>query len=445
MPLPSSGLLKDRNLIVDYRPIEELRPYANNARQHPRSQLKKLAASLKQFGFVNPILVDDEDTILCGHGRVEAAKMAGYTRVPTIRLEHLSDADRRAFIIADNAIAEKAGWSKSMLASELQGLVDLGYDVELTGFSTLEIDTFLSLDDTSAVDDVVEEPVDGPCLTQPGDHWVIGDHHLVCGDARSPEVYETLLSGALAELVFTDPPYNVRIAGNVSGHRHGEFLMGSGELSDAEFTQQLLRPCLRCIVRNSVPGAIAFICMDWRGGPQLLDAAEGVLHELKNLIAWVKPNAGMGAFYRSQHELIYAFKISRGEHINNFGLGKGGRHRSNVWSYAGANSFGRGRMANLEDHPTVKPKKMVADAILDCSRRGGVVLDPFAGSGTTLIAAQMTGRRGYGIELDPKFCDVILRRAQEATDVEPRLQDGRSLTEVAGERLRGTSVEEAGR
>ena len=429
-------------LKVETRPTTKLQPYDNNARVHSRKQIKKIVASIQERGFTNPILVDENDMILCGHGRLEAAKILGLSEVPAIVLAHLSEAAKRAYIIADNQLSAESGWSRGMLRTELQGLIDLGYDVELSGFDTIEIDSILNVgeeDEPSAAgEDPVELPLEAaPVLTQLGDHWVIGKQQFVCGDACQRGSYERLLGDDKAELIFTDPPYNCKISNNVSGLgkvRHGEFVKGSGELTDAQFVMELLRPALRNIERFSQAGAIAFICSDWRAYPRVLEAASGVLHEQKNLIVFAKTNAGMGAFYRSQHELIPVFKVSRGPTINNFGLGEGGRHRSNVWTYAGANTFRRGRMEDLADHPTVKPRKLVADAILDCSRRDGIVLDPFLGSGTLLAAAEISGRRGRGLELDPRYCDVILRRLHKLTKTMPRLADGTPLDEVARER-----------
>ena len=435
---------------VEYRPTSALKPYANNARRHPEKQIRALMRSLREFGFTNPLLVDDDANVICGHGRLEAAIRVGLAEVPVIVLSHLDEAQRRAYILADNAIAEKAGWSKALLRSELQGLVELGYDVELTGFDTIEIDTLLNLDDETPAagdDDHAERPDDTPPVTQPGDHWVIGRHHLLCADARDSSSFEELLGGERAELVFTDPPYNCRIGGNVSGlgqTRHGEFVMGSGEMSNAEFVMDLLRPVMRNLVRFAQAGAIAFVCSDWRAYPHMLDAAAGVFHEQKNLIVWAKTNAGMGTFYRSQVELIAPFKLLRGPTINNFGLGEGGRHRSNLWTYAGANTFRRGRMEDLADHPTVKPRKLVADAILDCSHRGGIVLDPFLGSGTTLAAAEVTGRRGFGLELDPRYCDVILRRLHKLTGAMPCLVDGTPFDAVTLSRTEGHQADQQG-
>lgn len=430
-------------LKIEYRPVSSLNPYAGNARVHPKTQIKKIAESIKVFGWTNPIIIAGDGTVLCGHGRLEAAALLGMKSVPTICLEYLSEADRRAYIIADNAIAEHAGWSKQTLASELSGLAEIGYELELTGLDTLKIETLLSMDDPEEqVDDEVELPDDEvACVCRLGDDWDIGDHRLVVGDARDPAVYERLLQGERVQLVATDPPYGCKIENNVSGNgqtKHSDFLMGAGETGLKEFAMTLLRPAFKCIAAHCSSGAIAFVFSDWRALPHVVDAASGVFLEWKQLIIWSKTNGGQGAFYRSAHEEILAFKVSEGQHINNFKLGEGGRYRTNVWTYAGANVFRSGRMQDLTDHPTVKPKKLMADAILDCSKRGGIVLDAFAGSGTTLCAAAATGRRGRGIELDPKYADVILRRVQEETGAVATL-DGVPFDEVARVRLQSNN------
>jgi DNA modification methylase len=430
-------------LTITYRKLAELIPYKNNPRRHNRKQIKALARSLERHGWTNPIIIDGGDEIIAGHGRYQAAMLLEMVEVPTIMLADMSKADKRAYVIADNKLAELSGWDRDLLRSEFNGLIEIGYEIELTGFPTFEVDNVLNVgaEETEADEPPVEEPNDAdPVVSRVGDLWQVGSHRLICGDARQLETYEQLFSaGQVAQMTFTDPPYGVRIAGNVSGlgkHKHGEFVMGSVDLTSDALGSQLLRPAFRNIARFSGAGAIAFICMDWRGARLVQDAADGVLEELKNLIVWVKTNAGMGSFYRSQHELVFAYKVSKGEHINNFGLGSSGRHRSNVWTYAGANTFRKDRDKDLADHPTVKSKKMIADAILDCSKQGGIVLDPFAGSGTTLIAAEMTGRIGYGIELDPKYCDVILRRLEAETGLTATLAD-KSFAEVAKERHHG--------
>jgi len=430
-----------RDLAVELRPINQLTPYLANARRHPLRQLRKLQASLRQWGWTNPIVVDDKNNVVCGHGRLEAARLNGETSVPVINLGSMSEADRRAYILADNQLALCAEWSPSLLRAELSGLIELGCEVELTGFDTFEIDGIINID---------EEPVDKKCggedivqlpdddaqpVCREGDLWHIGMHRLIIGDARDPVVLGRLMDGELAQMVITDPPYGCKIENNVSGNgkvRHKDFIMGAGEVPLPEFGKTLLRPSLEAMVEHCVPGAIAYVFMDWRGSYYLLQAAEGVFPEVKNLCVWAK-NPGLGGFYRSAHELCYVFKVSEGKHKSNIALGQ--RNRSNVWNYQPANVFRKGRMEDLADHPTVKNKFMFRDAILDVTRRGDLVLDSFAGSGTTGLACQMSGRRARLVELDPFYGDVILRRLSEACSAEPLLNGITRFTDIASARL----------
>lgn len=406
-------------LAIKYKDPRKLKPRLKNPRIHTLRQIKQIAASITEFGFINPVLIDSSDGIVAGHARVAAAISMGMTDVPTVRVDHLSPTQIRAYVIADNRLAEKAGWDPTLLALELQELsVQPNFDVTVTGFEMGEIDLIIGEASASEPDeaDVIPE-IDRslPAVSQPGDCWRIGDHFLLCGDALKPESYEKLLGGKRAQMVFTDPPYNVRIAGNVSGlgkARHREFAMASGEMTKREFTN-FLRRALAHLVDFSIDGSIHFICMDWRHIRELTDAAEDAYKELKNICVWSKSNAGMGSLYRSAHEFIFVYKNGRAKHINNVELGRFGRSRTNVWEYAGMSSFGKDREASLAGHPTPKPLTLVSDAILDCSKRGGIVLDAFAGSGTTLLAAEKTGRRGYGIELDPYFVDLAIKRFEE--------------------------------
>lgn len=430
------GRPSPRPLNLDERPTASLVPYANNARMHPKTQVKKMGRSIKTYGFLNPILIDRDNNVICGHGRLEAAKLLDMPTVPVLVLDEMNDADRRAYILADNALAERGGWSKKVLRTELQGLVDIGYDVELTGFDTIKIDTILSMDcggEAANADDLVPPASKEPPISKVGDIWMVAKHRLIVGDARDPAVIERLMGMRRAQLVLTDPPYGCHIMGFASGS-HEDFVMGAGEVSLAVLGMTILRPAFRNIAAHCEPGAIAFVFSDWRAATHMIDAANGVFAEVKNWIVWAKTNAGMGTFYRSQFELVFAFKVSPGRTINNFGLGEGGRHRSNLWTYAGVNTFRADRLTDIMDHPTCKPKKLCADAILDCSKPGGIVLDVFAGSGTTLVAAEATGRIGYGVELDPKYADVILARlAKEAG--KPALLDGITpFADVAAER-----------
>ena len=405
---------------VEYLPLASLRPYANNARVHSKRQIKQIARSIEKYGWTNPVLIDDDNQIIAGHGRVEAAKQLGLDKVPTIRLSHLSAADRRAYVIADNRLAEKASWDKEILFNELQGLIDVGVDPSLIGFEAHEIDVLV--EDVAAAKMAVEREDTTPsyaeeCVTELGDMWQLGKHFLCCGDARDPGAYAFLMNGSKAEFVFTDPPYNVPIDGHVSGLgrvRHQNFVMGCGEMTREQFTA-FLADVFRLLAANSAPASIHQICMDWRHMREMLDAGEQVYSELKNVCVWNKDNAGMGSFYRSKHELVFVWKNGDGKHINNFELGQHGRSRSNVWDYAGVNTIRSGRLEELAMHPTVKPVALVADAIRDCSRSGKLVLDPFAGSGTVLIAAERTGRAARALELDPRYVDVAVKRWQSFT------------------------------
>jgi len=409
---------------VKYVSIDTLRPSKTNARVHSKKQLKQIARSIQRYGFNAPVLVGDDGEIIAGHGRVEAAKLLGLDTVPTICLAHLNAVERRAYLIADNKIALNASWDQELLASEVQALVDFGIDIEDTGFTITEADILLeeaseampSLQKKAGAEDRLLA-VEDVAVTRMGDVWQLGRHRLVCGDARDPAAYAALLGEEHVDLLFTDPPYNVKIDGNVCGKgsiTHREFAFASGEMSEREFTQ-FLQVSLGAAAARCRDGAIAYVCMDWRHMRELLEAGSRVFTELKNLCVWNKNQGGMGSFYRSKHELVFVFKVGSAEHINTFGLGDTGRYRTNVWDYAGINSMSATRMEELAMHPTVKPVAMIKDAILDCSHRGDIVLDCFAGSGSTLAAAHKSGRTARLIEYDPLYCDVIIRRFEKLT------------------------------
>ncbi|WP_372624272.1 site-specific DNA-methyltransferase [Falsiroseomonas sp.] len=434
---------RSRELGIIYRPVAGLSPYDRNARTHSRKQIHQIAASIRQFGFTNPVLIDGNGCIIAGHGRVQAAKQIGMDRVPTVLLEHLTEAELRAYRLADNRLAEKAGWDPEILKIELQGLaeLELDFDLELTGFETAEID--LILDGQPAVKDdpadaVPEAPDAAAAVTRAGDLWELGPHRLLCGDSRDVEAYRRLMEGDLARVVFSDPPYNVPVGGHVCGLarvQHREFAMASGEMSRAEFVA-FLTAVFRNAAAASVDGAIHFQCMDWRHAGEMLEAGGAAYTELKNMCVWAKDNGGMGSLYRSQHELVFVWKSGTAPHVNTVELGRHGRYRTNLWSYAGVNTLKRDRMAELAMHSTVKPVALISDAIKDVSRRGDVVLDPFGGSGSTLIAAQRTGRRARLIEIDSVYCDVIVRRWATLTGGEAVLMgSGRRFGEIAAERL----------
>lgn len=428
---------------IEVLPLASLRPYPGNARRHSKKQVRQIADSIRRFGFTNPVLISDEGEIIAGHGRVMAAKELGIATVPTVRLSHLSAEERRAYVLADNKLALNAGWDTEILAIELQALVDLDFDVTLTGFSLAEVD--FSLDQareasTTAPDSPADRIPEPPhtAVSRPGDLWLLGRHRLLCGNAMSREDVARLFGSEKADLIFTDPPYNVPIDGHVCGLgsvRHREFAFASGEMTRAQFTT-FLTTALSNAASAAKDGTIAFVCMDWRHMGELLDAGEEVFTELKNLCVWNKTNGGMGSFYRSKHELVFVFKVGNAPHTNSFGLGETGRYRTNVWDYAGISSLSSKRMDELAMHPTVKPVALVADAIRDCSRRGEIVLDVFGGSGTTLIAAETCGRVARLIEYDPCYCDTIVTRWETYTGKRATLgEDAGPFEEIAADRL----------
>jgi DNA modification methylase len=401
---------------LEYHAPCDLTPWAQNARTHSRKQLRQIADSIRQFGFTNPIIIDNKNTILAGHGRVEAAKALGLKTVPCMRQDRMTEAEKRAYVIADNKLALNAGWDEELLAAELGALyaLDLDFDVEITGFSIAEADALIDglavNEDCDPADDQI--PKDTPARCAPGDIWQLGSHRLICGDALDPHIIELLMDSHKAAMVFTDPPYNVAIDGHVGNSgkiKHREFAMASGEMSQDQFII-FLQTALQNLYDHSIDGSIHFVCMDWRHMQELLEAGHTVYDEFKNLIVWVKDNGGMGTFYRSRHELIFAFKKGTAPHINTFELGQHGRYRTNVWEYKGVNTLRPGRMAELSIHPTAKPVQMIVDAIKDVSARNDIVLDLFGGSGSTLIAAHKTGRQAFLCELDPVYCDRIIAR-----------------------------------
>jgi DNA modification methylase len=414
-------------------PITALKGSNRNARTHSDKQIDLICRSIREFGFNNAVLVDGKNTVVAGHGRLEAARRLGLESVPTVRLEHLSEAQVRAYRIADNRIAELSDWDAELLRLEILELSEmelagvLDFEVTLTGFDTPEIDIILG----GAVDKKKEAPaerVDLPdanavAVTQPGDLWELGSHRILCADSLQEESYTRLMGAESARMIVTDPPYNVPITGHVrtgDGGGHREFAMGVGEMSESQFLD-FLRQVLRVSVAWVMDGGIVMVCMDWRHIADLITAGKAEGLALINLCVWNKTNGGMGSLYRSKHELVAVFKRGRAPHVNNVELGRHGRYRTNVWDYAGVNTFRRGRAEDLVDHPTVKPTALVADAIRDVSHRGEIVLDPFSGSGATLLAAEATGRRARVIEIDPLYVDVAIRRWQAKTGGEATL------------------------
>jgi len=422
---------------IVFHDIEKLKLDPRNPRTHSNKQISQIAASFREFGVNSPVLVTRDLQLIAGHGRVAAAKLLGLKQFPTIEISHLSEAQLRAFVIADNKLALEAGWDEDLLALEFEYLdsLDLDFDLQITGFDTVEIDDLFERKGAAkcAPEDFIPNPAQGESVSRLGDVWLLGDHVLFHGDALDSQSYDALLRGSKAEMSFSDPPYNVRVS-SISGNgrtKHPEFVEGSGEKSSEEF-EAFLHESFSRVAENVADGALVFTFMNWRGALPLLLAAEGVFTEQKNLIVWNKDNGGQGGFYRSKHELIFVHKVGTAPHINNFHLGEKGRYRCNVWDYPGLNTFRKGRMQELGMHPTVKPVALVADAIKDCSNRGSIILDNFCGSGTTIIAAQKTGRLARCVELDGRYVDVAVRRWQAYAGSTARLQStGEAFQQVS--------------
>lgn len=422
-------------LQIEYLPPEKLKNYHRQLRKS-KKQIKKTVRMIETCGLITPIVVDKNKTVVVGLHLFEAARQLKMETVPVIQADHLDDQQVRILRIAYDRIAEEAEWDKKQLAAEFSELKILIPDLTITGFELDEIDLCLDIVFENDPSDTIPEVREGPSIIRPGDLYVLGKHRLYCGDALEEKSYSKLLDGEKAQMCFTDAPYNVPIAGHVGNSgkiQHAEFKMASGEMDEAEFTD-FLAVSHRQIALHSIDGAIIFSCMDWRHIGEILNASRDTDLSFQNLCIWVKDNGGMGSLYRSRHELVFVFKNGKAKHINNVKLGSNGRYRTNVWEYAGVNSFGGGRMDELEMHPTVKPLEMVADAIKDCSKRGGIILDPFGGSGTTLIAAEQTDREARLIELDPHYCDVIVHRWQKLTGHEAIHSDtGKTFSQTEAE------------
>jgi DNA modification methylase len=409
-------------LVISYRQLPGLTPDPRNARAHPRRQIEQIKASITEFGFTNPILADPEGRLIAGHGRLIAARELGMTEVPVIELEGLSETQKRVLRLADNKIALNAGWDIEILKLELGELSmpDIDVDLSLTGFASGEIDVVLK-QGVDPEDEVIPATPKEP-KTQPGDIWRLGEHRIGCGDGRDIAFVKAVIGeGERASAAFLDPPYNVKINGHANAKgRHSEFAMASGEMTTSAF-RAFLAEALGVCACVSKPGAVHFVCMDWRHLDDVLAAGAGIYDELLNICVWNKSNAGMGSLYRSKHEMVFVYRVPGAQHTNAVELGKHGRNRTNVWDYASVNSMRGSRREDLALHPTVKPVAMVADAICDVTRQGEVVLDIFLGSGTSLIAAERVGRRFCGLDLEPAYVDVAIERWRNLTGRNPEL------------------------
>jgi len=414
----SNGYSVARNLDPKLVPVSALSPLGRETRKHPPAQVRKLMESLDRFGFVLPILVDGESRVVAGWGLALAARKLGIADVPAVTVSDLGEADLRLVRLALNRLGEDSSWDVDALKLEFGDVLEIANNVDLSisGFEMGEIDVFLG----GAIDEEDALPIVNdldPPLTKLGDLWRLGDRRLLCADALKAESYERLMGQERAQMIFTDPPWNIAIEDNVSGLgavKHKDFAMACGEMSPMEF-EAFLRASLGHAAARSEDGALHYVCMHWSKMKEMLATADGVYGDLVNLCVWNTTNAGMGSLYRSKHELIFVYRNGKGNHVNNVALGRFGRHRSNVWDYPGQNTFNGTAKSKLKLHPTAKPVALVADAIRDASHRRGIILDPFGGAGSTLIAAEKTSRKARLIELEPRYVDATITRWEALT------------------------------
>ena len=407
-------------LQISYLQTSELKNPKRNIRKFSKKQTEKTKQLVETCGLPIPIIVDKDKVVIVGLSFLVAAREMKLDEVPVVIAEYLSEEQARILQVAYYRLADEGEFDKAELSLEFQDLLSINPDCDLTitGFEMGEIDVIIDFKASLAdIDEEILEPDDSPPTTKMGDIFQLGEHRIICGDSLLEKSFQELMGNDRAQMCFTDQPYNLRINGHVSGlgkNKHDEFAQGSGEMSSAKF-EDFLFGSLDFMCKFSNSGAIFFCCMDWRHTSEIQNAAQRAKLITKNICVWVKDNGGMGSLYRSRHEFVFVFKHGDSPHINNVQLGKHGRNRTNVWETPGCNTMRKGRLDDLAMHPTVKPIPLVAEAIKDCSNRGGIILDPFGGSGTTLIACEKTGRKARLVEIDPKYVDVTIKRWQSLT------------------------------
>ncbi|MBT3392486.1 MAG: ParB N-terminal domain-containing protein [Elusimicrobiaceae bacterium] len=411
-------------LEIEYLPLSTIKPYKNNPREHSPKQISQIAKSIKQFGFTASILIDEDNEILAGHARLEAAKIINLKTVPTVMIKHLSDAEKKAYRVADNQLCLVGKWDFDLLKlefAEIEKLENLDFSLDITGFETGEIDVILdgSLADKdkklNEKDNTIPFIPKNEIISKFGDIWELGNHKILCGDALQSENYKKLLGDKKADMICVDFPYNLHVDSFACSGKiqHKNFAMAAGEMSSEEF-QEFLNKNFKLLKEYSKNGSLHYAFMDWRHIKEIILAGTDIYEHYINLCLWSKDNAGMGSLYRSRHELIFIFKHGNRPHTNNVQLGSMGRYRTNIFEYPGVNSFGKNR-ENLKLHPTCKPVEMIKDMVLDVTNRGDLVLDSFLGSGTTLIASEKINRKCFAMEIEPLYVDTAIRRWQDLT------------------------------
>lgn len=429
---------------IEQRSIDDVLPYAGNPNKHSEQQIVRLMASIREFGFALPFLLDANGVLICGHARLQAALRLGVKEVPVLVARFWSESQVKAYRIADNELARQSSWDENLLRIEILSIIEMDETpIELIGIDTGKIDVLLDGaapdDGEDAADFIPHAPVTP--VARPGDTWLLGRHRLHCGSSLDASAWEQLMNGEVADLSLNDPPWNVRVNGHVSGTgRHEEFAMASGEMTELEFIKFNVG-WLTHAKAHLADGGLAMAFMDHQHLFELMTAGREAKLDHFHMCVWAKTNAGLGSLWRSQVEYVLILKNGTAPHINNVQLSLHGRYRTTLWTCAGANSFGASRDADLAVHPTVKPIELLAEAIRDVTKHGDIVTDAFSGSGSTILACERTKRIGYAIEIEPKYVDVGIARWEQMTGRKAVLEaTGQTFGEVATERLSITAA-----
>jgi DNA modification methylase len=397
-------------LTVENLAVGVLNHYSRRLRKSDQAHIREIANSISEFGFNVPILVGENNTVVDGETRLEAARLLGLSNTPCIRVDHLDKREQRLLRLAVNRLGEKGTWDLDELEAEFEELLIEDAPIEITGFGPGEVDQVLIGDQAAGIETGDLEPrTSAKAVAQIGDVFRLGPHRLICGNATDPAVIRELMRDDVARMIFADAPFDARDGGLVTGGSDREFLTASGETGESEFLV-FNRRWMSAALPHLVDGGILAAFIGWRGFPAVHASAMAEGLTPLDLIVWAKTTARRPSLYRSQHELLPLFKKGNAAHVNNIAPGKRGRRRSNLWSYPSASSIGSSARNGLQEHPTVKPSEMLSDALLDLSDRGEEILDLFAGSGSTLIACDKVGRVCRCVELDPLYVDVIIRR-----------------------------------
>jgi len=423
------------SLRIEHCPVDTLKLHVRKLRKNDRAHVRGIANAISMLGFNVPLLIGKNNVLIDGGSRLQAAKLLDLSSVPCIRVDHLDATEQRLLRLAVNRLGEKGSWDLGELEEEFKELIIADAPIEISGFGADEVEQLVNAVDQDGLETVDLAPSTGPAIARLGDLFRLGTHWLICGDGSDPTVIRRLMGHDVARFVFTDGPCNVAIGGEATDGKAREFANASGEMTEVKFLsfhRKWIEAVLPCLADGGLLGTF----IDWRSLPRVHAAATASALTPLDLVVWAKANAGAGGLYRSQHELLPLFKKGSASHVNNLSFGKRARSRTNLWTYPGGSSSGSGARKGPSDHGSAKPTAMLEDALIDLTNRGDIVLDPFLGSGSTLVAAENSGRACRGVDLSPLFIDVIIRRYEALTRATAVLADtGEPFAALAARRL----------